>query len=75
MDATERFSSRKWILHKNVEIFVSVLAISLIALRLLGVPAAPDVSFTLQFWAATTGVVLGAYSTANLISKKIGESE
>lgn len=67
----DRYGSRKWILHKNTAIFVCAVATCLIACRLFGVESAPDVTFTLQWAAAALGVVLGAYSTANIVTKKV----
>jgi hypothetical protein len=71
MDDDDRFRSRKWILHKNTAIFVAVVATCLIACSLFGVENAPDVSFTLKWAATTMGVVLAAYSTANVATKKV----
>ena len=74
MNSQERYSSRKWILHKNTALFISTVATLLIAARLFGSSHAPDVSSTLSFWGLATGGVLAAYSTANLVSQKLNGS-
>ena len=71
----DRYLSRKWILHKNTGMSILVIAVTLIACRLFGVSQAPDVTYTLQWGATTMGVVLAAYSTANIVSSKVYEGE
>jgi len=67
----QRYRSRKWILHKNTAIAILGFAATLVICRLFGVESAPDVSFTLKWAATATGAVLGAYSTANIVTRKV----
>ena len=68
MNTEDRYRSRKWILHKNSGRAILAFAATLVICRLFGVEHAPDVSFTLKWAATSMGVVLGAYSTANIVA-------
>lgn len=67
----ERYRSRKWILHKNTAVAVLVAGTVLVGCKLVGVEAAPDVAFTMKWAATTMGVILGAYSAANIVTRKV----